>query len=187
MNRICPGRDTAIRSLRHWSGGLLLAVLAMMSPAGEAAGKREALEQTVRWNTVSAHWNNGTLPPPYRRSGSVTIHSDGRGERASVRGYVADAENTVTASFQLTPEQLKHLSSELVRLKAFETRWKELDQHPVGGRMRWVTIQQENGGVSVPPFPVAAQAERAGQIHDLIMSAAPPPDAAAVKTEDEDL
>ena len=125
------------------------------------------------WSTLSAHWNNGTLPPPHRRSGSVIIHSDGHGERHSVRGYDTSAENTVVVPFQLTQEQVDHLSRELVRLNAFDTQWKELDQHPVGGRMRWVTIEHAGGRVSVPPFPIARQAELANKIHEAITAAAP--------------
>ncbi|MBK8285070.1 MAG: hypothetical protein IPK97_09385 [Ahniella sp.] len=101
-------------------------------PGKVSADVPETKEGTMIWSKLSAHWNNGTLPPPYRRSGSVIIHADGRGERHSVRGYDSSGDNTVIVPFQLTPGQIDQLSRELVRLKAFDTQWKEMDQHPVG-------------------------------------------------------
>lgn len=125
------------------------------------------------WTKISAFWNNGTLPPPHRRSGSLELRSNGEGRQVLVSGYQADDANSVAQVFAVDAASLKALTEQLVALKAFSTRWQELNPHPVGGSMRWLRIETEAGTIEVPPFPVAKQRERAEQIFAAVKAVVP--------------
>lgn len=115
--------------------------------------------------TIRYQSNNGSVPPPYRQSSTLTIHADGTAEWVWVRGYDEQAEGARRAvAFSLSRADLDTLVRDLDALQACTTRWQEQDPPPVGGASESLSIQRNGDRCRVPAFPVAAQYERAQQI-----------------------
>lgn len=161
------------------AASIVLIGLLLPSPHVSAA---DMTPDTKSWTKISAFWNNGTLPPPHRRSGSLELLANGEGRQVLVKGYQADDANSVAQVFTVDASSLKALTEQLVALKAFSTRWQELSPHPVGGSMRWLQIETTTGTIEVPPFPVGKQRERAEQIFAAVKAIVPK---ATVETDHE--
>jgi hypothetical protein len=156
----------------HPALALILALLSL--PASSPMPTRSAnAPAAADWSRITASWNNGSLPPPYRRSGQLTIHADGRFERVAMQGYDAEAGNTVRSDGRIDQAALATLRRKLVELDVYNTRWQEEPRPPVGGPMRWVSIETAAETITVPPFPVAEQTERARAVFDAVRAVEP--------------
>lgn len=153
---------------------LALILVLLFLPASSPMLARSAnAPAATDWSRITASWNNGSLPPPHRRSGQLTIHADGRVERVAMHGYDADAANTVRSEGRIDETALATLRRQLDELDAYNTRWQEEPRPPVGGPMRWVSIETATETITVPPFPVATQVERARAVFDAVRAAVP--------------
>lgn len=156
----------------HRALALILALLPL--PASSPMLARSATDAAATdWSRITASWNNGSLPPPHRRSGQLTIHADGRFQRLAMQGYDADAANIVRSEGRIDEAALATLRRKLVELDVYSTRWQEDPRPPVGGPMRWVSIETAAETITVPPFPIVAQAERARAVFDAVRAVEP--------------
>ncbi|AVP97466.1 hypothetical protein C7S18_09770 [Ahniella affigens] len=147
----------------------LLIVLATLTSVGSA----NVMADNTAWTRISVFWNNGSLPPPHRRSGSLVLEANGQGTQSLVQGYHVDAASTTKQDFVVAAAKLAALSEQLRKLKAFSTRWQALEPHPVGGSMRWLRIETASGVIEIPPFPIAKQRERAAEIIAAVKAVVP--------------
>lgn len=124
--------------------------------------------------TIRFQSNNGSVPPPYRQSSTLTIHADGKAEWVWVRGYDEQADGARRAvAFSLSRADLDALVRDLDALQACTTRWQEQDPPPIGGASETLSIQRNGDRCRVPAFPVADQYERAQQIFRRISTVQP--------------
>jgi len=142
--------------------------------AGETYGNQEP--DTMPWITISAHWNNGSLPPPHRRSGSLVLHNNGNHERTELRGYAKDGGSTTTTRGRISFPELVALTNALDAAGIHEIPWQEAKEHPVGGSMRWLSVTTEGGNIDIPAFPIDSQKAKADEMFDLVMQATKPLD-----------
>ena len=167
--------------LRRDASLSLLMVLALLASDGSADVKAE----NASWTRISVFWNNGSLPPPHRRSGSLVLAANGHGTQTLVQGYHADAASTTKQAFVVSAATLAVLGDQLLQHKAFSTRWQELEPHPVGGSMRWLQIETASGVVEIPPFPIGKQRARADAIISAVRAVVPVATASPNQAESE--
>lgn len=168
------GRRTIGRERRR-SLGTLAAVLfgGSLTFAPSSGADHKDTQKPMPWTRITAHWNNGTLPPPHRRSGVLDVQADGTFTRTERRGYGDDAANAEVSEGMIDTAALSALTNRLEALGLWTIRWQEAERHPVGGSMRWVIVSEPDGRVAVPAFPVDAQVEAARNIVDAVLGAAP--------------
>lgn len=134
---------------------------------------RKDTQKPMPWTRITAHWNNGTLPPPHRRSGTLELQADGAFTRTLRRGYGDEAANAEVTEGRIDAAALSALTTQLEALGLRTIRWQEAERHPVGGSMRWIVVSGPEGNVTVPAFPVDSQREAARQVFDAVMAAVP--------------
>lgn len=179
-------RHRRARPLPAYRWGTLLAYAVVFAslwiPSIAGADMKQHLPS---WTQISAFWNNGTVPPPHRRSGRLVIGANGQARRVQVRGYDPNPDTETVQAFELDSATLQALTAQLDALKAFSTRWQVLDPHPIGGSMRWVHIETSRGTIEVPAFPVPSQRERADQIFAAIAAVVPATSSQALDADPE--
>jgi hypothetical protein len=75
--------------------------------------------------------DNGSLPPPYRKSERITLDASGVIHRRRTRGYVDSDVTETTAT--LAREAMDALADDLDALGLFETAWTAPERPSVGG------------------------------------------------------
>lgn len=125
--------------------------------------------------TLHYQSHNGSVPPPYRQSSSLTIHADGSAEWVWVRGYDEQAPGARKATaFTLSRDQLDTLMRDLDALQACTTRWQAQDPPPIGGGSETLSIQRNGDRCRIPAYPIADQQARAAQIFRRVSAVQPP-------------
>lgn len=140
-------------------GTLMLGWLSMaaMLPAAEAG--------VVETIAVSLHSDNGSVPPPYRRSTSIRIDAAGHGVYESLSGYDREAPGQLyRAEFAVGAEARSAFAAEIARLGVFERNWRERDKVPVGSPLRSASLARGEQRVRIPPFPVEEDTEAAREV-----------------------
>lgn len=123
---------------------------------------------------VSLRLDNGSVPPPYRRSTSIVIDTAGRGVYESLAGYDREAPGQLyRAEFILDADRQNAFAAEVKRLRVFERSWHELDKIPVGGPLRSATLTRGEQQVRIPPFPIEADVESAREVLAAIQALVP--------------
>ncbi|HWS27946.1 MAG TPA: hypothetical protein VN259_15395 [Xanthomonadales bacterium] len=139
------------------------ALLAMAVPAGGL--------QPV---SIQYHGDNGSLPPPYRRSTSISVDAQGRGKLIRRHGYdLTDPAQAFEADFVISVDQREAFARRLDELGAWKVRWKEQPRPPVGGSVVHLRLSSGERVIEVPAFPVASQRELAAQLRDAVTSLVP--------------
>ena len=126
-----------------------LALLAMAMPTTAPA---------LQPVTVSFDADNGSVPPPYRRSTSIEIAADGSGRMMRLLGYdQQDPAQRFEFAFVLTAEQQQAFARRLDELGLWTTRWRERERVPVGGPHVHLSFRRGDEKVVLPAYPVARQ------------------------------
>ena len=150
---------------------LLLALLplacALFTPETPAMDTRPS-DFSVRYD-----WYEGSLPPPYHYEYTLTIASDGSGTVTLVPDYPGEGVPEWTETFTLTPEALDALFAQVVEHGAFSTRWREVDDPPVGGSFYTVALTANGETVTIPSFVPENQAGAQDAISAAIRAAVP--------------
>lgn len=140
--------------------------VAAMLPAADAG--------TAEPVAVSLRLDNGSVPPPYRRSTSIVIDTAGRGVYESLAGYDREAPGQLyRAEFALDADRQKAFAAEIGRLGVFGRNWREREKVPVGGPLRSATLTRGEQQVRIPPFPIEADVESAREVLAAIQALVP--------------
>lgn len=122
------------------------ALLAMALPAATPAAP------------LSFDADNGSVPPPYRRSTSIEVAADGSGRLVRLLGYDRqDPAQRFEYAFALTGEQLQAFARRLEELGLWSTRWRERERVPVGGPYVHLSFRRGDQKVVLPAYPVQRQ------------------------------
>lgn len=146
------------------SMALGLSLLAMAVPVGGAL-------QPI---SVQYHGNNGSLPPPYRRSTSISVDAQGRGSLIRRHGYdLTDPAQAFAADFVLSIDQRQAFARRVDELGAWKVRWKEQSRPPVGGPLVHLRLTSGERVIEVPAFPVASQQALAAELRAAVTALVP--------------
>jgi hypothetical protein len=119
--------------------------------------------QALTWISITVGWNNGTVAPPYRKSGSMMIKADGSILLTQLEGYDPKEPNkTKLVHYQAEPKALADLLTRLESLGAFNTNWQAAKDPPVGGSQRFTSIELKDRIIAIPA--TLKLRERAAQI-----------------------
>lgn len=139
-------------------------VLALaLAPLAAAAAAEEPLA------TLGA--NNGSLPPPYHRSTSVSVLADGSVRLRACRGY-GDADcRTYTGRAPAGAVEAILAAAEAAGLAA---RAPAADPNPpVGGGAEWGSVRLGDRVIDLPAFPAGPDADRVAAVLSAIRAAVP--------------
>lgn len=92
-------------------------------------------------------WDNGSVPPRYRKSGRLEIDASGRFVRTRRKGY--DGDERVEARGRV---DLGSLAGRLLALGLFETEWNEVEHGPVGGGGETLSVTLDGQSAVVPRY-----------------------------------
>jgi len=107
-------------------------------------------------------WNNGSLPPPYRKSGVVTLKADGSGTNERFKSY--DREVVSSHEFHLTPPEAEALALALEDLGLWRIGWAKPEKPVVGGSTSTVSAMWGERATKIPFIVCAEQAEAKREI-----------------------
>lgn len=146
------------------SMALGLTLLAMALPPG---AELEAV-------SVDYQGDNGSLPPPYRRSTDISVDAEGNGKLTRLHGYdLQDSAQRFEHAFVVPPEQRRQFAVRLQQLGLWETRWGERQRVPVGGPLVHVSFRRGAQKVTLPAFPVASQQEAVEALRAEVLALVP--------------
>lgn len=149
----------------------------MMLPTGlTSMALALPLESTAKPLPIAVRYlgNNGSLPPPYRRSTEIVIDADGQGVLRRRHGYdLTDRAQLFEQAFSLTPTAMESFGLRMAELGAMDHAWREQSRPPVGGSVILVRLTQGDQVVEVPAFPIASQQELAGSVRAAVMALVP--------------
>ena len=149
-----------------------LAVLALGIAVSAFAADAEVPAELAIYSSQS-----GSLPPQYAWSTSVTIYLDGQVAVQHCRGYETEGPACTTSNAQTTPEAI---ASILDAVKASNLTTKaavENPSPPVGGGSSHAVIFVDGKSITLPPFVIAADADRVAAVLRAIEAAVPASDA----------
>lgn len=133
-----------------------LSVTAMLPVGHDVAGEAIA---------ISLHSDNGSLPPPYRRSTSIEIDAEGHGVYESLSGYDREAPGMLyRAEFTLDAKARSAFAAEIERIGVFDRAWREREKVPIGGPLHSASLVRGEQRVRIPPFPVERDAQAAREV-----------------------
>lgn len=108
--------------------------------------------------TLSLSSDNGSLPPPHRRSSEIRIEADGSAEFESLLGYDrSDPQRQLRSSFVLDAGQRGRLIDLCARLAVFSTNWQEVERPNVGGPGVALILSNGSHTARIPRQPIEAQ------------------------------
>jgi len=118
--------------------------------------------------------NNGSLPPPHRRSTQITITAAGEGCYSRLQGYDQDdpAQRFAT-NFTLDEAALQGFARRVRQLGVMDLRWREQSRPPVGGPVVLVRLSQSGRTVDVPAFPDTSQQDLAAALRSAVLELLP--------------
>lgn len=95
--------------------------------------------------------NNGSLPPPHRRSTQISIDPDGNARFEKRLGYdLQDTKQRFEYAFQVSADQRSALSALISELRVFETPWREVERPTVGGSSVVVSCSDGKRELRIP-------------------------------------
>ncbi len=108
--------------------------------------------------SVSMSSDNGSLPPPHRRSSEIRIEADGQAEFESLLGYDrGDPQRRLRSSFVLDAAQRAQLIDLCARLAVFSTDWREVERPHVGGSGVSFVLSDGRQTARIPRQPIESQ------------------------------
>lgn len=131
---------------------------------------------TMTVEAVAVLWqaDNGSLPPPYRRSTEIEIDAAGRGRLLRVHGYDRnDPAQRFECMFTVEAARMQDFARRSEELGAWRTRWRERARVPVGGPLVHLRLLRGEQRVALPVFPVAAQREAVEALRGEVLAMLP--------------
>ncbi len=145
-----------------------LTVIGLLVACGQTPATRPA-DFALRYS-----WREGTVPPRYHYSYTITVSPAGEGLMELVPGYDATTVPTYRETFVLSAVQLDALHDKLRASGVFTTPWRQLSgmQAPIGGSSQAVTVTAAGTETSVadylPPDQASAGDELFAAINALV-------------------
>lgn len=148
---------------------MLLAGLTLMALALPLDSVARPLPIAVRYLG-----NNGSLPPPYRRSTEIIIDATGQGLLRRRHGYdLTDQAQLFEQVFSLTPAEMESFGRRVAELGAMDHAWREQLRPPVGGSVVVLRLTQGDQVVEIPAFPITSQQPLAAEVRAAVMALVP--------------
>ncbi|MCO6384967.1 hypothetical protein [Oceanicola sp. 502str15] len=137
--------------------------MALLSPAGATTPPAPPLAYYGQ--------DNGSLPPPHRRSFSADIRTDGTATIRRCRGYGEDAcvEEVIT----LPDGAMKAIIAAVRDSGLAATPARKNDRPPIGGKGDWGRVWLNGEELALPRSPDPADAARVRAVLDTIKGAIP--------------
>jgi len=110
-------------------------------------------EPIVRPVAIRLTSNNGSLPPPHRRSTTLVVRADGRATLEKLRGYKREPKALTAVNFEVDSAAHQQLSQQIAKLGLLSRDIPSTDRHPVGGRTTQLRFSGTDGEVHFPSFP----------------------------------
>ena len=135
-----------------------------------------ALAASLEIETVSVDYqgDNGSVPPPHRRSTDIRIDADGSGTLTRLHGYDhSDSSQRFETAFVVSPEQRQRFAQRLQQLGLWDTRWRERDRVPVGGPRVYLLFSRGGQKVTLPAFPITRQQEAVDALRAEVLALVP--------------
>lgn len=156
------------RILPTFAAAIVAALLVGCGPQGQAGPAPDDL-------LVTYEWREGSLPPPYHYSYSITLAADGAGEVTMIPDYGGGGDGVPvwTEPFTVARADLDRLYAVLVEQGLFRERWRTRDEVPVGGSSEDLTVVAGGRTVEIPVYPEPAQSERAEAIYAALRGVVP--------------
>ncbi len=135
-----------------------------------------ALAASLEIEPVSVEYqgDNGSVPPPYRRSTDIRLDADGRGTLTRLHGYDrSDSSQRFDAAFVVSPEQRHQFAQRLQQLGLWDTRWREREGVPVGGPRVYLSFRRGAQKVTLPAFPITRQQEAVDALRAEVLALVP--------------
>lgn len=106
--------------------------------------------------------DNGTVPPPYRRSTRIEVDTSGNGRLTRLCGYdLTDPARRCDIPFQLSADQLREFAQLVDSLAVFDQEWIPGTDAPVGGPLTYLSLLRGETRIRIPPHPRRRQREAA--------------------------
>ncbi len=156
------GTRTVLMALLGMAAALLLSGC-LAQPAGPAPDDFQ----------LTYSWREGSLPPPYHYSYSITLGADGAGEVRMTPDYPSEGVPVWTEPFSLDRDTLDRMYATMVEQGLLRERWRAESIPPVGGSSEDLTAVAGGRTVEIPSFVVASQRERAQAIYAALRSVVP--------------
>ncbi len=110
--------------------------------------------------SIEYRWTEGSVPPPYHYSYTITIDADGAAQIAFTPDYKGPEVPTWIETFSLSNDQLDVLYMTAVETGVMTNNLKENEDPPVGGSFQRMTITAAGNSYTVPPFLVDETLQR---------------------------
>jgi len=134
------------------------------------------LAGSLEIETVSVEYrgDNGSVPPPYRRSTDIRIDADGSGTLTRLHGYDhSDSSQRFETAFVVSPEQRHQFNQRLQQRGLWDTRWHERENVPVGGPRVSLSFSRGAQKVTLPAFPITRQQEAVDALRAEVLALVP--------------
>ena len=118
--------------------------------------------------TLDYYTDNGSLPPPHRRSVRATLGADGRLVVTRKRGYNGDGDSKERF---LSPEVIAAVMRDLRALGLFSREWAEPARTTVGGGLHRLRVTVGDEHAEIPSFVRSEQADAKRAILECVRSA----------------
>ena len=121
--------------------------------------------------------DNGTVPPPYRRSLHIHVDACGNGVVGRQLGYDLTAPgNRFDTAFTVARDRWVGFAKLVDELAVFAEDWTRAVDTPTGGPLTHLTLRRGDTQVVIPPYPRKPQQELAesvrGAVRELVPEAA---------------
>lgn len=97
--------------------------------------------------------DNGSLPPPHRRSTLLEVRADGSATLEKLRGYKREPGALNSIDFEVDPVVHRQLSERIAELGLLSREILAAERHPVGGGTVQLCFSGTGGEVRFPRFP----------------------------------
>jgi hypothetical protein len=115
---------------------------------------------------VNYQWSTGSLPPKHHYSYTVSIDAQGRGLVSMQASYGQSPQ--WKESFQVSTEKMDSLY-QVLRKNDFTTRrWQQMQQPPVGGSHRTLTITANKQNFKIADYVIKDQQASANEMYAAI-------------------
>ena len=146
---------------------IFLAVAAVLLAGATGACTQPALPLTS--STLVMHFSNGSLPPPYHFSWTITLPPDGPGTLAYAAGYTTPAGR----SFAVDPARRAALVAAMEAAGVPTRRWRAEEPPLVGGSSSGIEVRSAGRTLVIPGALPRDDEERLAPVRAAFSDAVP--------------
>ncbi len=118
--------------------------------------------------------DNGTVPPPYRRSTRIEVDTDGNARLTRLCGYdLTDPRRRLELAFQVAAQPLDEFNQLVDALGVFDQQWIPGTDATVGGPLTYLSLQRGDIRVRIPPHPCSRQGDAAEALRNAVRALVP--------------